>query len=394
MNKVIILLLSVLIISTVSATLSPSKTKKGKQQKDKELILKVGPVEKNVYERELVIEEPTGNSIVIESGTYFKETGLKNFNGTVLGYVTPWNSHGYDVAKMFRKFEIISPVWLQIVRKGDLKYELAGTHDIDSGWINDVKKSGGSKIYPRVLFDHFTDKDFSKMLTFQNEIDVVSKMLLDSCRKNKFEGIVLEVWSQLSARVDDQHLINLVKSMAIFLKSGGFGLVLVVPPSRKETVDLFTSSHFDELWQDVTAFSLMTYDFSSVQRPGANAPIYWVRNAVEHISSSYNKVNLVEKRAKILLGLNFYGNDYIPEGGSPIIGHEYINLLKNLKGRLKLDEKDKENFFEVKTGSGRHLVFYPTLFSINQRLDLAREMGCGISIWELGQGLDYFYDLF
>lgn len=89
MNKVIKLLLSVLIISTVSATLSPSKTKKGKQQKDKELILKVGPVEKNVYERELVIEEPTGNSIVIESGTYFKETGLKNFNGTVLGYVTP-----------------------------------------------------------------------------------------------------------------------------------------------------------------------------------------------------------------------------------------------------------------------------------------------------------------
>ena len=89
MNKVIILLISVLFINAVASTLSPSKNKKGKQQKDKELIIKTGPVEKNVYERELVIEEPTGNSIVIESGTYFKETGLKNFNGTVLGYVTP-----------------------------------------------------------------------------------------------------------------------------------------------------------------------------------------------------------------------------------------------------------------------------------------------------------------
>lgn len=89
MNKVIILLLIVLVIGNISATLSPSKNKKGKQQKEKELIIKIGPVEKNVYERELVIEEPTGNSIVIESGTYFKETGLKNFNGTVLGYVTP-----------------------------------------------------------------------------------------------------------------------------------------------------------------------------------------------------------------------------------------------------------------------------------------------------------------
>lgn len=170
---------------------------------------------------------------------------------------------------------------------------------------------------------------------------------MDTVRRYRFDGIVLEVWSQLAARVDDEFLVGLVREICQTLTEGGFECILVIPPARKETYDLFSKRHFETLVPVVSAFSLMTYDYSTVQRPGANGPLYWVKNAVQHICPD-SAENLKEKRAKILLGLNLYGSDYTPNGGQPIIGHEYLALLKHLKGHLTFDEHDVENFFEVK----------------------------------------------
>ena len=45
-----------------------------------------------------------------------------------------WNSHGYDVAKIFSgKFTYISPVWLQIRWKPGGAFVVTGGHDIDKG---------------------------------------------------------------------------------------------------------------------------------------------------------------------------------------------------------------------------------------------------------------------
>ena len=52
--------------------------------------------------------------------------------------------------------------------------------------------------------------------------------------------------------------------------------------------------------------------------PGANSPESWMKECVETLVPDANSPN----RQKILLGLNFYGNDYVQGGGGPIVGNQ------------------------------------------------------------------------
>ena len=52
-------------------------------------------------------------------------------------------------------------------------------------------------------------------------------------------------------------------------------------------------------------------------RPGPNSPILWMKQCVESIDPKSSN------RKKILLGLNFYGNEYSAGGaGGPILGNQ------------------------------------------------------------------------
>eukprot|EP00882_Tetradesmus_deserticola_P014832 GHRQ01015783.1.p1 GENE.GHRQ01015783.1~~GHRQ01015783.1.p1 ORF type:complete len:225 (+),score=56.44 GHRQ01015783.1:755-1429(+) len=98
----------------------------------------------SAVERGLLEHDITTELLIEEGNNHHRAVGHKNFQGTVLGYVTPWNNHGYDVAKKFRaKFTHVSPVWYQL-RGGaegsdDVALRLTGGHDVDQGWLAEVR---------------------------------------------------------------------------------------------------------------------------------------------------------------------------------------------------------------------------------------------------------------
>lgn len=104
-------------------------------------------------------------------------------------------------------------------------------------------------------------------------------------------------------------------------------------------------------------------------------------------------------------------------GGHPIVGKEYLELVSKTSS-IQWGDDVEEHYFETKyvfhsytlrgfcfhymkwlnqiffrEKGAKHTVFFPTLYSIHRRIKLAEELECGLAIWELGQGLDYFYDL-
>jgi chitinase domain-containing protein 1 len=82
----------------------------------------------------------------------------------------------------------------------------------------------------------------------------------------------------------------------------------------------------------------------------------------------------------------------------------YIDLLKQPSADVKWNKPAAEHYVETKYvfvyftyfifNFRTQRAFYPSLVSIEMRLKLAQELNIGVAIWEMGQGLDYFFNLF
>ncbi|CAM8987498.1 unnamed protein product [Rhodiola kirilowii] len=361
-----------------------------------------------VEHRRLVKTDINYKEILTENSNYSENTTDKHFPLPVLAYITPWNSRGYDLAKIFNsKFTHLSPVWYNLKSQGG-SLILEGRHDADVGWISEIRSLGQAQLLPRIVLEaapleYLIEKE-------KNRAKVID-LIVEECMEMEYDGIVLESWSRWAAFgiLHDPF----IRSAALgFIEQLGEALHSITSRRTKKKLQLFYvigPPHSDKLQEydfgpndlqslseAVDGFSLMTYDFSSPQNPGPNAPLNWIRSTLQLLLGSSN-ANARNSGHKVFLGINFYGNDFMLSGGlggGAITSREYLHLLEQQKPALQWEKKSAEHFFIYSDINGvSHAVFYPSLKSLSVRLEEARLWGVGISIWEIGQGLDYFLDL-
>ncbi|RZC84851.1 hypothetical protein C5167_047634 [Papaver somniferum] len=368
----------------------------------------IKPIDLSVYERGLVRISTNYNEILTENSRVSENALRRRLHPyPTLGYITPWNAKGYEFAKRFNsKFTHLSPVWYDLKSEGS-RFILQGRHNADVAWIKDLRKSGDALVLPRIVLEVFPNELLKKKKRREEAINLI----LEECKEMDYDGIVLESWSRWAAYgvLQDPEMrskaLQFVKELGKALHSvnserndeSWLLLVYVIgPPSSINLQEHdFGPEDLKSLSNAVDGFSLMTYDFSGPQKPGPNAPLKWITSVLQVLLSGSGG-NSKDLAHKIFLGINFYGNDFAVSegGGGAIVGMEYLSLLEKYKPAVHWDEKSEEHMFMYTDNKGtKHTVFYPSLMSISKRLEEARQWGAGISIWEIGQGLDYFFDL-
>jgi len=253
-------------------------------------------------------------------------------------------------------------------------------------------------VVPRVSLDQFTSQEHYQQLFVSQRSHVIQQMV-QLVQEEQLNGVTLELgflkYASIAHVVDVffGELRQALDNISRQLQNKPLFIVLVVPSQE----ELFSAAEVVRFSQWVDRFFVMTYDYSLHKSPGHAgpvAPLYWMKETMMRLCPQSSPRDC----SKLMMGVNFYGYHYIrgERNAEPIIGDKYLEMMNELKHapKPKLDPQAQEHFVRYKDEQGReHTIYYPTQEDIRTRVQLARELGTGIGIWELGQGLNEFFSV-
>ncbi|VDK77677.1 unnamed protein product [Litomosoides sigmodontis] len=311
-----------------------------------------------------------------------------------------WNNGGYDIAKWAaQKFTHVSPVWFQF--KPEVKQQktctILGTHDMDMQWLADVHKNNSEiRFMPRFVIDGSVPRNVERFLYDEKWQTDCARLVINFIKVpeeqdawSSYRSVASDfvISSDASKRVS-RELVELISHWAELFHQADLEIIVPLPAplsDKNHPSGLVMKDELARIIHDVDYINVMTYDYSSDRFIGVS-PFDWIQRNLEYILSESSISS-----SKLLMGLNFYGYIFQQNIFNAVVGRDFITYIEAEPEALRWNSITKEHFFKTKY---EDFCIYPTLASLQIRLDLARRFNVGVGIWELGQGLNYFTCLF
>lgn len=301
--------------------------------------------------------------------------------------------------KYAKKIDYLSPVWFDFrikrISKSHVEFFIEGDHNVDQAFIKQIKANNPDiRIYPRVYIDGGIYEDLAQLFN-SYEPTVIAATFAQTFKKfdQEFDGIVFDsplVMYAQQLQFDLLGLLQLInENFAHMNKNIIISLLANQKPKPSLLEKLTVMSH---------KLLICTYDFVS-QTPNEYplSPYDWTK---DYIETFFEETNLSPKiiRKKLMMGIPFYGQkiDFKVVNRETLINKQYLEILEKQQLQLTWNQKLKEcviQYLDLSTKAHNHVV-YPCLKFIKTRLELFDEFEVGAFIWEAGQGLEYFYELF
>ncbi|GFH17462.1 chitinase domain-containing protein 1, partial [Haematococcus lacustris] len=77
----------------------------------------------------------------------------------------------------------------------------------------------------------------------------------------------------------------------------------------------------------------------------------------------------------------------------PVTMQAVLQLMAQHTPDIEWDKEEREHHFQYQAKGVVHEVYFPTPRAMEERLELVAKAGGGVAIWELGQGVERFFDL-
>ena len=111
----------------------------------------------------------------------------RNFNNKLMGFVTPWNQRGYQVALDYKsKLDIVVPTWYTLTLNGRESLILSGQDSVNTPWVKRIRSTAADqsvpKVIPRILFDRWQLNDWVTLINSDELVQQLCRICIQECK--------------------------------------------------------------------------------------------------------------------------------------------------------------------------------------------------------------------